>query len=95
MINKFDHITRCTKAKAALPVYWPKELTTAVESAGKRFHRSTAEQIEYCAEMGRSVSTLLAPDDLAAIAAGEAKLESFPVCGKPVSSGYGLSNARG
>jgi hypothetical protein len=71
-------------AKAASPIRLQKELMSAAELAGKRFHRSTAEQIEYWAEMGRNVSTLLNPDDLAAIAAGVAKLKLVPVYGKPV-----------
>ena len=71
-------------AKAASPIRLQKELMRAAELTGKRFHRSTAEQIEYWAEMGRDVSTLLDPDDLAAIAAGLAKLKLVPVYGKPV-----------
>jgi len=71
-------------AKAASPIRLQKELMSAAELAGKRFHRSTAEQIEYWAEMGRNVSVLVAPDDLAAIAADVVKLELVPVYGKPV-----------
>ncbi len=71
-------------AKAASPIRLQKELMSAAELTGKRFHRSTAEQIEYWAEMGRNVSALLDPDDLAAIAAGVAKLELVPIYGKPV-----------
>lgn len=71
-------------AKAVSPIRLQKEFMSAAELTGKRFHRSTAEQIEYWAEMGRTVSALLDPDDLAAIAAGVAKLELVPIYGKPV-----------
>ncbi|MBE0436929.1 MAG: hypothetical protein IBX56_14125 [Methylomicrobium sp.] len=71
-------------AKAASPIRLQQELMSAAESTGKRFHRSTAEQVEYWAEMGRNVSALLDPDDLASIAAGLARLELVPVYGKPV-----------
>ncbi|MBN2647119.1 MAG: hypothetical protein JXR44_04985 [Thiotrichales bacterium] len=70
-------------AKAASPIRLQNELMRAAELAGKRFHRSTAEQIEYWAEMGRNISAMLDPDDLAAIAEGMAKLELVPVYGKP------------
>lgn len=46
----------------------------AAESTAKRFHRSTAEQIEYWAELGRSVSSSINPDTLLAIKTGLAKL---------------------
>ncbi len=71
-------------AKAASPIRLQKELKSAAELAGKRFHRSTSEQIEYRAKMGCNVSTMLDPDDLVAIAAGVTKLELVSVYGKPV-----------
>ncbi|WP_404360692.1 hypothetical protein [Methylotuvimicrobium sp. KM1] len=71
-------------AKAASPIRLQKELMSAAELTGKRFHRSTAEQIEYWVEMGRNISAFLDPDDLAAISAGLAKLELVPVYGKKV-----------
>jgi hypothetical protein len=43
-------------AKAASPIRLQEELMQAAESTAKRFHRSTAEQIEYWADLGRSVS---------------------------------------
>jgi hypothetical protein len=48
-------------AKAASPIRLQKELMQAAELTAKRFHRSTAEQIEYWADLGRSVSSTLDP----------------------------------
>ena len=61
-------------AKAASPIRLQQDLMQAAESTAKRFHRSTAEQIEYWAELGRSVSSSLNPDVLLAIKAGLATL---------------------
>jgi hypothetical protein len=54
------------------------------ESTAKRFHRSTAEQIEYWAELGRSVSSTLDPDVLLSISAGLTRLTVEPVIAGPV-----------
>ncbi|WP_269617933.1 TA system antitoxin ParD family protein [Zhongshania sp. BJYM1] len=48
-------------AKAASPIRLQQDLMQAAESTAKRFHRSTAEQIEYWAELGRSVSSSINP----------------------------------
>lgn len=61
-------------AKAASPIRLQQELMQAAESTAKRFHRSTAEQIEYWAELGRSVSSTLNPDVLLSVKAGLARL---------------------
>lgn len=61
-------------AKAASPIRLQQDLMQAAESTAKRFHRSTAEQIEYWAELGRSVSSSINPDVLLAIKSGLAKL---------------------
>ena len=65
--------------KAASPVRLQQELMQAAALSGGRFHRSTAEQIEYWAEIGRQVANLLDPDTLLAIAAGLAR--NLPVSG--------------
>ncbi|MCL7421366.1 MAG: ParD-like family protein [Methylobacter sp.] len=57
----------------------------AAAVTGKRFHRSTAEQIEYWAEMGRSVETILDPDVLLALTAGVAKIKVEPVYSAPIN----------
>lgn len=56
----------------------------AAALTAERFHRSTAEQIEYWAEMGRNVDHMLNPDDLLAISAGLAKITVEPVSSEPV-----------
>ncbi|MCB1936185.1 MAG: hypothetical protein KDF59_09600, partial [Nitrosomonas sp.] len=40
---------RCTMAKSASPIRLQEELMKAAELTASRFHRSTAEQIEYWA----------------------------------------------
>lgn len=71
-------------AKAASPIRLQDELMQAAALTAERFHRSTAEQIEYWAEMGRNVDHMLNPDDLLAISAGLAKITVEPVSSKPV-----------
>lgn len=71
-------------AKAASPIRLQDELMQAAALAAERFHRSTAEQIEYWAEMGRNIDHMLNPDDLLAISAGLAKITVEPVTSTPV-----------
>lgn len=73
-------------AKAASPIRLQDELMQAAALTAERFHRSTAEQIEYWAEMGRNVDHMLNPDDLLAISAGLAKITVEPVSSEPVDS---------
>ena len=49
-------------AKAASPIRLQQDLMQAAETTAKRFHRSTAEQVEYWAELGRSVAATLDPE---------------------------------
>lgn len=70
--------------KAASPIRLQEELMQAAALAGERFHRSTAEQIEYWAEMGRNVTQMLDPDDLLSISAGLAKITVEPVHSEPI-----------
>ncbi|MBL8500523.1 MAG: hypothetical protein JNL77_08095 [Nitrosomonas sp.] len=73
-------------AKAASPIRLQDELMQAAALTAERFHRSTAEQIEYWAEMGRNVDHMLNPDDLLAISAGLAKITVEPVSSEPVDA---------
>ncbi|OQW43356.1 MAG: hypothetical protein A4S08_00725 [Proteobacteria bacterium SG_bin4] len=71
-------------AKATSPIRLQDELMQAAALTAERFHRSTAEQIEYWAEIGRNVDHMLNPDDLLAISAGLAKIIVEPVASDPV-----------
>jgi hypothetical protein len=73
-------------AKAASPIRLQNELMQAAETTARRFHRSTAEQIEYWAELGRSVSSTLDPDVLLSIVTGLARLNVEPVTGAPLDT---------
>ena len=72
-------------AKAASPIRLQQDLMQAAVLTGKRFHRSTAEQIEYWAEIGRKVAGILDADDLLSISMGLAKIKVEPVHGEPVN----------
>jgi len=72
-------------AKAASPIRLQEDLMQAAALAGERFHRSTAEQIEYWAEIGRNVAHILDPDDLLSVSAGLAKINVESVYGEPVN----------
>jgi hypothetical protein len=68
--------------KAASPVRLQQELMQAAALTGKRFHRSTAEQIEYWASLGQRVAAVLDPDVLLSIQAGLARVRVEPVVGR-------------
>jgi len=72
-------------AKAVSPIRLQAELMQVAESTAKRFHRSTAEQIEYWADLGRSVSSHLDPDVLLSVASGLAVIKAEPVYSTPIS----------
>jgi len=72
-------------AKSASPIRLQADLMQAAKVTGKRLHRSTAEQIEFWADMGRRVSAILDPDDLLSLASGLAKIKVEPVYGQPVN----------
>ena len=72
-------------AKAASPIRLQAELMQAAESTAKRFHRSTAEQIEYWADLGRSVSSTLNPDVLLSVLAGLTIIKTEPVISSPIN----------
>ncbi len=71
-------------AKAISPVRLQDDLMQAAKLTGERFHRSTAEQIEYWADIGRKVSTVLDPDTLISIATGLTQINVEPIYGKPI-----------
>ena len=71
-------------AKAASPVRLQDDLMQAAKLTGERFHRSTAEQIEYWADIGRKVSTVLDPDTLLSVTTGLAQVKVEPIFGKPI-----------
>lgn len=66
-------------AKASSPVRLQDDLMQAAGLTAKRFHRSAAEQIEYWAELGRSVSSTLDPDVLLSVVSGLTKIKTEPV----------------
>jgi hypothetical protein len=73
-------------AKAASPIRLQKDIMQAAILAGKRNHRSTTEQIEYWAEMGRKVAAFLNPDDLLSVSAGLARIRLEPVFVEPIDA---------
>jgi hypothetical protein len=72
-------------AKAASPIRLQDNIMRAAALAGKRDHRSTAEQIEYWADMGRKVATFLNPNDLLSVSSGLSKIRVEPVYSESVS----------
>ena len=71
-------------AKSASPIRLQEELMKAAELTASRFHRSTAEQIEYWAELGRSVTDTLDPDVVISVKSGLSRIKIEPVYGVPV-----------
>lgn len=57
-------------AKSSSPIRLQSDLMSAAELTAKRFHRSTAEQIEYWAEIGKKLSHIINPDVLLSVTAG-------------------------
>lgn len=66
-------------AKAHSPVRLQADLMDAASTTGKLMHRSTAEQIEYWASVGRRVSSQLSPDNIVALSSGLANIIVEPV----------------
>ena len=66
-------------AKAASPIRLQAELMQTARTAGQREHRSTAEQIEYWAGIGRSISRIIDQGTLLEIKAGLVRLKIEPV----------------
>ena len=62
-------------AKASSPVRLEKSLMDSAKLAGSRHHRSVTEQVEYWADLGRSVSNVIDPDTLLKIASGLVRVQ--------------------
>lgn len=69
--------------KAASPVRLQNDLMEAAKATGAAFHRSGAEQIEYWADLGRKLSSIVNPDVLLDLKAGLATLSVEEV--KPIA----------
>lgn len=66
-------------AKAASPIRLEADLMAAATRTGTLFKRSSAEQIEYWASIGRSVANILNPSTLLDITSGTSELVVKPV----------------
>jgi len=71
-------------AKAASPIRLQADLMQSASEAAKRFHRSTAEQVEYWADIGRQTSNLIDPDVLISIMSGLVTLKIEPIINKTI-----------
>ncbi|MDO6594422.1 hypothetical protein [Neptuniibacter sp. 1_MG-2023] len=71
-------------AKAHSPLRLDANLVEQAKLSGKHLHRSTAEQIEYWADIGRSVSKVITPETLLQLYAGLVKVKVEPVDGPTV-----------
>lgn len=71
-------------AKSVSPIRLQEELMQAAMIAGQQLHRSTAQQIEYWASLGRSVARQVDPEHLLAVKAGLAQLQVVPLDASPV-----------
>lgn len=72
-------------AKASSPVRLQNDLMKSAQRTGELFHRSAAEQVEYWADIGRSVSRIIDPEQLISIRAGLSRIKVEPVYVKPVN----------
>jgi len=62
------------------------DLMNAATSIGKISHRSAVQQIEYWAEIGKTISDFVSPVTLLEVQTGLKKLSIEPIAGKPVKS---------
>jgi hypothetical protein len=72
-------------AKSASPIRLQQDLMQSAAMAGALHHRSTAEQIEYWASLGRQIARFVDPDTLLDLASGIARLQVEPVASRPVA----------
>jgi len=72
--------------KSASPIRLENNLMQAAKMTGKRYKRSTAEQIEYWADIGRSVAGVIDPDTLISIQSGLSKVNVEAVNTVPISA---------
>lgn len=66
-------------AKSASPIRLQDDLMQEAARIGKRQHRSTAEQIEYWADIGRQASEVIDPDVLLSLVSGLVRIKVEPV----------------
>ena len=72
-------------AKAASPIRLQNDLMNSAKLAAKRFHRSTAEQIEYWADIGRQTSNIIDPDVIISLMSGLVKIKVEPIIDHPIN----------
>ncbi|EMP56788.1 hypothetical protein MSNKSG1_05621 [Marinobacter santoriniensis NKSG1] len=72
-------------AKAQSPLRLEAGLVEKATLTGRQMHRSTAEQIEYWAEIGQRVSRVLSPEMLTRICSGLARIQIEAIKGEPVN----------
>lgn len=71
-------------AKASTPIRVQDELLRAAAVQGGIAHRSAAQQLEYWAQIGRTLSALLPPDTLVKVRTGLARVQIEPLTGTPL-----------
>lgn len=71
-------------AKASTPIRIQDELLRAAAVQGSIAHRSATQQLEYWAEIGRTLSALLPPDVLVKVRTGLANVRIEPLKGAPL-----------
>lgn len=72
-------------AKAHSPLRLEAHLVEQASISGKLLHRSTAEQIEYWADIGRNISKVITPELLLQVYAGVAKVKVEKITGPHLS----------
>ena len=65
--------------KASSPLRLEAALVEQAALAGKQLHRSTAEQIEHWAEIGRQIASSLSPETLLQLSTGLARIKVEPI----------------
>jgi len=74
-------------AKHNSPIRLEKNLMTAAQSAALLHKRTASEQIEYWADLGKSVAKIIDPETLIAFKSGLAKLKVEKVNAEPIDPG--------
>jgi hypothetical protein len=86
-----NYLLESVMAKALSPIRLQQDLMAAASLAGEIHHRSTAEQVEYWASLGRKVANILDPEAVLAIGAGTVTLKLEPVSVGRVDPGEAFS----
>ncbi len=66
-------------AKAHSPLRLEANLVAQAKISGEQLHRSTAEQIEYWADLGRKISRIISPETIMQVHAGVVQVKIEPV----------------